>query len=437
MPADSSNALRRISANGRPRVAFVVQRYGEEVNGGAETHCRIVAERMSAYWDIEVLTSRACDYITRFENQYPEGRTKVNGIPVRRFTIDRLRGGHVTFHPLDRKVLERASSRDEEQQWLREIGPDCNGLYEFLLRTDLDLIVFFSYLYATTTLALPLVRHKALLVPEAHDEPPIHTRPFDTFFELPRALLCNTPEEESFLLRRSAGAMSASVVAGVGVDPSMTIVDTELFRLRYNIGRNYILCLGRIQKEKGSDVLFEYYLALPTALRERYPLVLVGKAAMKIPVSRYIRHVGFVSDAEKQSALAGATLLVAPSPFESLSLVLLEAWALGIPVLVNGRCEVLKQQVRRANGGLWYDDGEEFREAVTLLTDPMQFGLQRALGENGRAYVTERGAWSVVLTRYRETLRAVQQADKTEIGLRPSRRVCLGKLPVVRKAFDV
>lgn len=407
--AGSSNSLRSISGNGRPQVAFVVQRYGEEVNGGAETHCRIVAERMSAYWDIEVLTSRACDYVKRFENQYPEGCAQVNGIPVRRFTIDRLRSGHFTFHPLDRKVLERASSRDEEKQWLQEIGPDCNGLYEYLLRADLDFVVFFSYLYATTTQALPLVRHKALLVPEAHDEPPIHTRPFDTFFELPRALLCNTPEEESFLLRRSAGAISASVVAGVGVDPPMTMVDTELFRVRHNIGRNYILCVGRIQKEKGSSALFEYYLALPSALRKRYPLVLVGKAAMKIPVSHNIRHVGFVSDAEKQSALAGATLVVAPSPFESLSLVLLEAWALGIPVLVNSRSEVLLEQVRRANGGLWYGDAEEFREAVTLLTDPSQYGLQRALGENGKAFVTERCNWSVVLARYREVLSAVQR----------------------------
>src|SRR6478672_8977451 len=104
MAADSSNALTRISGHGRPRVAFVVQRYGEEVNGGAETQCRVVAERMSAYWDIEVLTSRARDYAERFENQYPEGRAEVNGIPVRRFTIDRIRSGHFTFHPLDQKV---------------------------------------------------------------------------------------------------------------------------------------------------------------------------------------------------------------------------------------------------------------------------------------------------------------------------------------------
>jgi glycosyltransferase involved in cell wall biosynthesis len=392
----------------RPRVAFVVQRYGEEVNGGAETQCRIIAERMSADWDIEVLTSRACCYISRFENDYPEGCTQVGGISVRRFTIDRLRSEDVVFAALDRKVLSRASSKEEEHEWLREIGPDCNGLCEYLVRVDLDLVVFFTYLYATTTQALPLVRHKALLVPEAHDEPPIHARPFDTFFELPRMLLCNTPEEESFLLRRSAGALSPSAVAGVGVDLPAA-VDPELFRRRYDVGHNYILCVGRIQKEKGSNTLFEYYLSLPSALRERYPLVLVGKAAMEVPASRHIRHVGFVSEAEKQSALAGATLVVAPSPFESLSLVLLEAWAVGTPVLVNGRCEVLMQQVRRANGGLWYSDAAEFREAVALLTDSGQIGLRRALGENGKAFVTAQYHWSAVLARYRDALSAVQQ----------------------------
>src|SRR3954469_17772854 len=151
----------------RPRAAFVVQRYGEEVVGGAEMHCRLVAERMSRHWDLEVLTSRACDYLTRFENDYPEGPTIVNGVSVRRFNVDRMRSEPAVFSALDRKVLERRSTAAEEIEWLREIGPDCTVLYDFVRAQAprFDLFVFFTYLYATTTLCLPDVRSKAILCP--------------------------------------------------------------------------------------------------------------------------------------------------------------------------------------------------------------------------------------------------------------------------------
>jgi glycosyltransferase involved in cell wall biosynthesis len=400
----------------RPRVAFVVQRYGYEVNGGAETHCRIVAERMAPHWEIEVLTSRARDYVLRFENDYPEGVTQVGGLPVRRFTIGRLRSEPHVFSALDRKVLARRSSVEEDRGWLREIGPDCPGLMEYLRlhESQFHAVVFFTYLYATTTRALPLVSRKALLVPTAHDEPPIHARPFDCFFQQPRLLLCNTPEEESFLRRRTGGAMAPSCVVGVGVAPESE-VDPELFRARYGIPHHFVLCVGRIQREKGSDQLFRQYLALPVSSRQKYPLVLIGKAAMEIPVSPYIRHVGFVSEAEKQSALAGAMFVIAPSPFESLSLVLLEAWGQGTAALVNGDCDVLAQQVRRANGGLWYENEEEFAQAFGFLVDPQNLSVRRQLGQNGRAFVAAHYQWTRVIEQYRSALRSLQESKAPAI----------------------
>ena len=396
----------------RPRVAFVVQRYGEEVNGGAETLCRGIAEHMSHDWDIEVLTSRACEYVSRFENDYPEGCTHAGPVRVHRFTIDRLRSDPVVFSALDRKVLQRASTPAEEEAWLKEIGPECNGLSDYLRlhERDLDLVVFFTYLYATTTQMLRIVRDKAILVPCAHDEPPIYARPFDTLFQVPRILLCNTVEEESFLRRRTAGLMAPSSVVGIGVNIP-TAVDSELFRHKHGIGPDYIVSVGRIQREKGSDKLFEYYLSLPLLMRQRHPLVLLGKAAMEVPVSPYIHHVGFVSESEKQSALAGAALLVAPSQFESLSLVLLESWAAGTPVLVNGNCDVLKKQVQRANGGLWYDNAEEFREALSFLLDRHNAPLRELLAENGKAYVRARYEWTIITEQYRAAFRGLQEGN--------------------------
>lgn len=410
----------------RPRVAFVVQRYGEEVNGGAEAHCRLVAERMSREWDVEVLTSRACEYVERFENDYPEGLAVVEGVPVRRFNIDRLRSEAAVFSALDQKVLQRRSSIEEDREWLREIGPDCGGLHDYVRihAPEFDVIVFYTYLYATTTLTLPIVREKAILVPTAHDEPPIHTRPFDTFFQLPRLLLCSTPEEESFLRQRTAGEMAPSMVAGIGVDIPAE-VDPQLFRRRYNVPGKYFLYVGRIQKAKGVDTLFDYYFSLPPAVRKSYPLVLLGKAAMEIPNSPDIRHVGFVSEEEKYSAMAGATLLMAPSQFESLGMVLLEAWAVGTPVIVNGQCDVLVQQVLRANGGLWYDNREEFRAAIELITQLRHRFIGSSLGQNGKMFVEKFYGWDTMGDRFQNALRIVKDNNSAIAG---DQRESLGAL---------
>src|SRR4030042_1415787 len=68
------------------KLAFVVQRYGVKLNGGAELHCRWIAEHMRKYSEVEVLTTRALDYIT-WENHYPCGMGDVNGVPVRCFSV--------------------------------------------------------------------------------------------------------------------------------------------------------------------------------------------------------------------------------------------------------------------------------------------------------------------------------------------------------------
>lgn len=394
----------------RPRVAFVVQRYGAEVNGGAETLCRGIAEHIAAFWDVEVLTSCSREYVDRFENDYREGLAHENSIPVRRFPVDHLRAEARSFWRLDEKVRARRSTTREDELWLREIGPHCLELRKYVSdhAREFDLFVFFTYLYWTTQAVLPLVRDRAVLVPTAHEEPPILARPFDTFFELPRILLCSTPEEEELLRRRTKGRMAPTQIVGSGVDSSLGN-DPALFRAHLGIPGQYVLYVGRVQREKGCEKLFDYYLALPERIRASFPLVLIGKAAMRVPRSAHISHAGFVSEELKRSALTGATLLIMPSPYESLSLATLEAWASGIPVLVNGDCDVLKNQCRRSQGGLWYHCADEFREAFTLLIGDA--ALRAALGKNGQAYVQRNHTWDAVASKYRRILEDVRSAN--------------------------
>src|SRR5262249_39261861 len=155
---------RRMEVDERMKVAFVVQRYGLEVNGGAELHCRQVAERMAKYWDVEVLTTCAIDYMT-WQNEYPPGLTVVNGVAVQRFPVDGPRDV-AAFSRLSASVLAGGASRNAELRWMQAQGPFSSALLDYLQRhhQTYDLFIFFTYLYASTFFGLPLVADRSILV---------------------------------------------------------------------------------------------------------------------------------------------------------------------------------------------------------------------------------------------------------------------------------
>ena len=125
---------------------------------------------------------------------------------------------------------------------------------------------------------------------------------------------------------------------------------------------------------------------------------------MATPSVPGVRYLGYLAESEKSAALAGADVVLCPSPYESLSIVLLEGFARGVPGLVNARSAVLQDHCRRANGGLYYESADEFGEALGLLLHDEP--LRRTMGDNGRGYVREHYRWEVVLARYRELIAA-------------------------------
>jgi glycosyltransferase involved in cell wall biosynthesis len=136
-------------------------------------------------------------------------------------------------------------------------------------------------------------------------------------------------------------------------------------------------------------------------------LVLIGRLAMPEPRQEGVRYLGFLSEEEKAAAMAGAVAVVCPSPYESLSIVLLEGLALGTPGLVNAGSAVLKEHCLRSNAGLFYADGDEYAEALDLLVRNEE--LRRTLGANGRRYVDAEYRWGVVLDRWRMLIEQAAQ----------------------------
>jgi glycosyltransferase involved in cell wall biosynthesis len=383
------------------RIGLVVQRYGEEVIGGAELHARWIAQHLAQRHQVEVLTTCAVDYLT-WENKYEPGASTVGGLSVVRFPVARRRTAE-GFDALSSKVHFFEHSDDEERRWMEEHGPVTPGLLAHLQRQagGYDALIFFSYRYWTTYHGLSVAPHKSVLVPTAEEDGAVRLRLFKDFFRRPAAYAFNSPEEKELLLRMTGEADLPGEVVGVGIEDAPVVAPAEI-RQRLDILGDYIVYVGRIEREKGCARLFDEFCRYVQERGPHLSLALVGRAVLPIPVHVNITHLGVLSDAEKLSLIGGSRMLVHPSPFESLSMALLEAWKMGRPGLVNGRCAVLRGQVQRANGGLYYGSYEEFAEALTwLLSHPA--GAD-ALGRSGRAYFERHYSWDVVMDKYERLL---------------------------------
>ncbi|MEW5861565.1 MAG: glycosyltransferase family 4 protein [Cyanobacteriota bacterium] len=390
------------------RVAFVVQRCGLEVNGGAETLCLKIAERMCNYWNVEILTTCALDYIT-WKNHYPSGLAEVSGVKVRRFRVEKQRD-ITAFNRLSEKIYPRLKEvpLKEQEAWMLAQGSHSADLLKYVkkYKNDYDAFIFFTYLYATTYFVLPLVAEKAYLIPLAHDEWPIYMSMWDVLFSKPRGFIFNTVEERDFVQSRFPNVKCDGSVAGVAVEPPASY-SADSFRQQYKIDEPFLLYVGRVDPSKGCEELFRYFLELRSHESSPRKLVLLGKPAMPIPQHPDIIALGFVDEQTKWDALAACELLVMPSPYESLSIALLEAWAVGKAVLVNGRCKVLVGQCRRAQGGLWYTNKYEFQVAIEKMHEP----VRNQLGLQGKYFVQTNYVWSEVESKYLSLLKTIESSQ--------------------------
>jgi len=388
----------------RLKVAIVTPRYGREVGGGAERLARDYATRLAGRMSVEVLTTCALDYRT-WADHFPPGASEEDGVLVHRFRVSAPRDEE-SFDSLSGRVLGAGPThRRDEERWMDAQGPNAPGLLEHLAREGdrYDAVLFIPYLYATTVRGLPLVRDRAVLVPALHDEPPLRLAIFRSIIEAPRSLVFSTPEERDLAAARFDIEPSRCHLVGAGVDPPPAI-DADLFQDRYGRDRPYLVCVGRIDPSKGSGHLLDHHRALRRLDRGAPGLVMIGPSAMPLPQEPWLVTPGFVDEDVKHSAIAGALALVCPSPYESLSLVLLEAWAHGVPTVCASGSPVLVGQSRRSGGGIWYRDGDEYAECIRLFARSP--ALVNGLGRNGWRF-TRTLTWPSVISRL-ET--ALQQA---------------------------
>lgn len=391
------------------KLAVVVQRYGADISGGAELHARYIAERLSRHAEVEVLTTCARDYIT-WKNELPAGTETVRNVRVRRFPVSRPRDVS-DFGRRSKTVFEETHSIGDEIGWLESEGPTSPTLVRHIAsaRDAFDFFLFFSYRYYHVWHGMRAVPSKAVLVPTAERDPAIGLTIFGPIFRGARAVMFNSLEERA-LITGVSQREGPGVVVGVGsAIPDRT--QPWRFRKKFNVKRPFAIYIGRVDANKGCADLFSYFERYAVMYPQGMDLILVGSKVLQIPSHPRIRHVGFLPDEDKFDALAAADVLIMPSQYESLSMVALEAWALGKPVLANGRCDVLRGQCIRSNGGLYYESFEEFAEALYTLDATGPIGA--ILGQNGQEFFRRHYTWPVVERKYTDMFDRLKREPAT------------------------
>lgn len=422
------------------KLAFVTPRYGADISAGAEHACRLLAEHVSIRHNVEVLTTCARDPLT-WDNEYSDGADRVRGVLVRRFAVNQPHDRD-SFRELSSLMGGMPHGREDEEEWVRRLGPTSPGLIEHLKRQhrSYDAVVFFSLYHATTVFGVPAASDRSILFPYLQLDPVLRFGLWNDVLASVRTVGYLSAAERTLMHAYMRVQLSEEFV-GVGIDtpaqqayprhqqdPADDIVEEDegppasdtaaaplhlsgrgvLFRRRHRLYGPFVLYGGRVQPDNGSEEMLEYFDRYASTDGDT-PLVLMGVKLMKVPEPSYIRLAGVLPDRERMTACEAAEVSLVPEPDDLLATNVLESFAVGTPVLASARNQAAVDHCRRANAGLYYGTGDEFTETLKLLMADGR--LRQRLGDNGRRYVRQHYRWEAVLGRFDRLVTRVKGAS--------------------------
>jgi len=401
------------------QIAIVVQRYGTEIIGGAEIHARQVAEQLQRVlgWQVDVYTTTAKEYST-WANSYDAGLEVIQGVRVHRFDsrfqrakffgiFDRLVGPWLPR--LRRRAWTRPLAVMLETLWILFQGPYCPELLTELGRASerYQKIIFMTYLYYPTLAGVSRFKEKAILIPLAHEEPAFHFLIVERMLRSVRSMLTNTKPEELLVRSKLNGASVRIDQAGVGFDETVYVPRPDPPSCQAS---PYVLYLGRISAGKGVAQLVSWFEQLGGDERFRsLRLVLAGhlEDSVTIPKDPRFEYRGFVSEAEKLLLMRDAVAVVNPSAHESLSLIVIEALALKVPVLVNAHCDVLRYYTEEVSTAFGFRDFESFTAVLhKVIATNWRSEQERKDLDEARAWALKMFSWSRILSVFDQQVRS-------------------------------
>lgn len=409
------------------KIAFIIVRYGENINGGAEVHCQMLAERLLPYYEVEVLTTtiRAFNHP---DQDYTEGVSSWNGVTIRRFKPQPI--DQEQFRPFRKKYktarrirqylkklnLLRAASFlhpewksgiENERPFYESTATHAPSLLRYIEshKAEYAAFIFANFYTPQAVLGSVVAPEKSLLIPMAHPDKPLYYCINAPMFTRVRHIAFNTEAERQLCRSVFGRFLAPNSIVGCGIEMAPE-AEWGGVKAKYELPDEYVLYLGRVSKAK-VDKLLPYFLRCKAKYGGDAKLVLVGGFENEIRKfdSPDILFTGYVSDEEKTAIVRHATVMVNPSPMESLSLLMLEGMQSRIPLLVNGRSKVMKDHCRLSGAGLWYNNGRDFRKKLhRLLSDPE---LRRTMSEKGPAYVREHYDWEIIIPKLRTLIESI------------------------------
>lgn len=379
------------------KIAFVTPWYGEFA-GGAEVMVRKSAENLSKKGvNVEILTTCSrSPFDSWWKNYYKSGEYKINGITVRRFSVNE--NTKDVYHKVNYKIINNLRlSREDELKYLQgSISSDA--MISFIEVNKEDYIFILTpYLYGLTYWAFKAASRRCALIPCLHDE--MHAY-FDTTKEMINnsTVLFYTPEE-MMLAKKICGRKNDKFkVIGGGVD-IYNDFQPQLFLKKYKIDYEYLLCIGRKDKGKNIEKLIDYFDSYKKKEKDNLRLVFIGGGDSNlIPKKEYFIDLGYVSENDKHNAYDGALATCMLSNNESFSLVIMESWLASTPVIVSDNCPVTKGHCLRGNGGFFIADADEFRAVIKYLKKHQD--IADKIGLNGREYVLNNYTWNNIIPKY-------------------------------------
>ncbi len=379
----------------KKKIGVIIQRFGEEIIGGSEFYSLNLLKKLSDRYEITVYTTTAKDYLT-WENEYPQGESKIGNIKVKRFSVKQQRDIK-EFNRFSEIFFKKENrTLDEEKDWLIKQGPFVPELIETVKKEQdfYDMFFLFTYLYYPTVFSIPVIKKPKILIPTTHDELPLYMKIMEDTFYKPEIILALTEQELALINKKFPHKKNQirALIGGIGIEPPARINEIEFLKKQTPM-IPYIVYIGRIDEGKGVNFLIDNFLEYSS--KNYCQLVLGGKKNMNIPSDFRIKYLGYLSDIEKWQVLKGASLYVHPSMYESLSISMLEAMSVGTPVLVNGNSPVMKDHIDKSNAGLYYYSKEDFLESMDYLLKNKK--LCEKMGEFGKKYVKDNYSWDKLL----------------------------------------
>lgn len=394
------------------KIAFVIPWYAEKIPGGAEMETREVTKHLKAAgMDVEILTTCVREFVSDWsEDYYPEGDDVVLGIPVKRFKV-RKRDTQA-FDEVNLKLMNGTMpTADEEQTFITEMI-NSPGLIDYISthKDEYTAFVYIPYMFGTTYYGVKACPEKAVMIPCFHNEAYIYMSIFRKMYSQAAGMIFNARPELELTERVYDTKNVEKIVMGIGMDIDLT-TDPQAFRKKFGINEPFIIYAGRKDIGKNVHTLLKYFGEYKKRNPSDLRLVLIGGGKIDIPKSaeKYVTDLGFVDMQDKYNATGAAEFLCQPSKNESFSLVIMESWLCGRPVLVHEKCDVTTNFCRESQGGLFFNDYFEFEGCLDYFLNNKEAAAQ--MGENGRKYVREHFDWNVITERYREFFEKIDERN--------------------------